>query len=172
MVPTGTEGGFMKFSELKDFNFAEKINNGALLTATKRNGEINTMTVSWGSVGILWNKEICTVFVRPQRFTYEFCEDGKTLTLSFFGSKRRDTLAYCGTKTGRDVDKFEACGLKHELKDDACIFDDAEVTLVLKKLYAQDLKGECFCDSSPLVNYKNNDFHRAYTCEILDVIKK
>lgn len=162
----------MKFSELKDFNFTEKINGGALLTATKRNGEINTMTISWGAAGILWNKEICMVFVRPQRFTYEFCEDGDTLTLSFFGDERRDTLSFCGTKTGRDVDKFETCKLKYELKNGACIFDDAHTTLVLKKLYAQNLKSECFYDDAPLKNYKNNDFHRAYTCEIVDVIKK
>ncbi|MBE6663576.1 MAG: flavin reductase family protein [Ruminococcaceae bacterium] len=162
----------MKFSELKDFNFSERINKGALLTATNKNGEINTMTVSWGSAGVLWNKEICTVFVRPQRYTYEFCESGDTLSLSFFGSERRDTLAFCGTKTGRDVDKFAHCELKFKLENGACIFDDAQVILVLKKLYAQDLKSECFFDNSPLINYKNNDFHRAYTCEIVDVIKK
>ncbi len=162
----------MKFSELKDFNFLEKINKGALLTAAKESGETNTMTVSWGEAGILWNKEICTVFVRPQRYTYEFCENGETMTLSFFGDERRSTLAYCGTKTGRDVDKFEACELKFKQENGACIFDDAQVTLVLKKLYAQDLKSDCFFDKSPLINYKSNDFHRAYTCEIIDVITK
>lgn len=162
----------MKFSDLRSFNFTEIIGKGALLTATKQNGEINTMTVSWGTSGILWNKEVCTVFVRPQRYTFEFCEDGDTLTLSFFGKERKDTLAYCGTKTGRDVDKFEVCGLKYELKNGACIFDDAETTLVLKKLYADNLKSDCFYDEKPLSNYKNNDFHRAYTCEIIDVITK
>lgn len=162
----------MKLSELNGFNFSEKIGRGALLTVSKESGEINTMTVSWGSAGVLWNKEVCTVFVRPQRYTYEFCEQGDTLTLSFFGEKRRDTLSFCGTKTGRDVDKFATCGLKYELKNNACIFDDAKVTLVLKKLYSQDISGECFYDKSPLSNYKNNDFHRAYTCEITDVITK
>ena len=61
------KGGHMKLAEIKDFNFSEKIGNGALLTATSSKGEINTMTVSWGSAGVLWNKEVCTVFVRPQR---------------------------------------------------------------------------------------------------------
>ena len=162
----------MKLSELTNFNFTREIGKGALLTATKESMEINTMTVSWGSAGVLWNKEVCTVFVRPQRYTYEFCEEGETLTLSFFGEKRRDTLSFCGTKTGRDVDKFATCGLKYELNGKACVFDDAEVTLVLKKLYSQDLLGECFYDKAPLSNYKNNDFHRAYTCEIIDIIIK
>ena len=162
----------MRLSELKNFNFTEKINNGALLTATKKNGEINTMTVSWGEAGVLWNKEVLTVFVRPQRYTYEFCEDGDTLTLSFFSDERHDTLTYCGTKSGRSVDKFGSCGLKYELKNGACVFEDAEVTIVLQKLYAQDLKSECFYDKKPLVNYKNGDFHRAYTCEIIEVFTK
>lgn len=167
-----TKGGFMKLSELENFNFSEKIGKGALLTATKQNGEINTMTVSWGTAGVLWNKDVVTVFVRPGRYTYGFCEDGDTLTLSFFGEERRDTLAYCGTKTGRDVDKFAVCDLKYELKNGACVFEDAKTTFVLKKLYAEDLKSECFFDKSPLINYKNGDFHRAYTCEIIDVITK
>ncbi len=159
----------MKLSETS-FNFTDRIGKGALLTATNVNGEINTMTVSWGTAGVLWNKEVCTVFVRPQRYTYEFCENGDTFTLSFFGDERHDTLTYCGTKTGRDVDKFAACNLKYELKNGACLFEDAKLTLILKKLYFQDLSCECFYDKSLLSNYKNNDFHRAYTCEIIDVI--
>ena len=154
------------------FNFAKEIGKGALLTATNEQGEINTMTVSWGTAGVLWNKEVVTVFVRPGRYTYEFCERGETLTLSFFGEERRDTLTYCGTKTGRDVDKFAVCDLKYKLENGACIFDDARTAIVLKKLYAEDLKNECFFDKSPLVNYKNGDFHRAYTCEIIEVITK
>ncbi len=161
----------MKLSEITNFSFSSSIGRGALLTARTQNGQANTMTVSWGQAGILWGREVCTVFVRPQRYTYELCQDeGAVLTLSFFGDERRDTLSFCGTKTGRDVDKFEVCALKHRVENGAIIFDDAKVTLVLKKLYAQDLKEECFLDKAPLSNYKNGDFHRAYTCEIIDVI--
>lgn len=162
----------MKLRELEGFNFADKIGNGALLTAINKNGDVNTMTVSWGQTGILWGREVATVYVRPQRYTYEFCEDGDTVTLSFFGDERRDTLAFCGTKTGRDVDKFEVCSLKYDLINGAPVFSDAKVTLILKKLYAQDLKRECFTNESPLSSYKNGDFHRAYICEIIDVITK
>ena len=162
----------MKLSEIKNFNFTDYIGKGALLTVKAPSGILNTMTVSWGTSGVLWNKEVATVFVRPQRYTYEFCEETEIFTLSFFGEERKSTLSYCGTKTGRDVDKFKECDLKYELKNDACIFEDAKVTFVLKKLYSQDLKIECFNDTEPLKNYKENDFHRAYTCEIIDVITK
>lgn len=163
----------MKLSEISGFNFADYIGKGALLTATKADGTLNTMTVSWGTQGILWNKEVCTVFVRPQRYTFEFCEsENATLTLSFFGKERKGTLNFCGTKSGRDVNKIEVCNLKYSLENGACIFEDAKITLVLKKLYEDNLKEECFLDSAPLSNYKNGDFHRAYTCEITDVIIK
>ena len=162
----------MKLSGISKFNFTKEINKGALLTVQGSNEALNTMTVSWGQAGVLWGREVCTIYVRPQRYTYEFCENGEIMTLSFFDEAFRPTLAYCGTKSGRDVDKFKECELSYTIKDSACIFDKARVTLVLRKLYAQDLKEGCFTDNAPLSNYKNGDFHRAYTCEIIDVITK
>ena len=159
----------MRLKNIKNFNFQSQIDKGALLSVMRSSGEVNTMTVSWGQAGVLWNKEICTVYVRPQRYTYEFCEDSEIFTLSFFGDEKKDVLSFCGTKSGRDVNKFKECGLKYEIKNGACIFDDAKTTLVLKKLYAQDISCDCFLDKAPLSNYKSNDFHRAYTCEIVDI---
>ncbi|MBE6673501.1 MAG: flavin reductase family protein [Ruminococcaceae bacterium] len=159
----------MKLTEAK-FNFAEKIAKSALLTATKGDGALNTMTVSWGGSGILWGKEVCFVFVRPERYTFEFCEDGDTMSLSFFGKERKDTLALCGTKSGRDVDKFEACGLKFTVNEGACVFDDAEITVILKKLYAQDLDEDCFESELAKPFYANGGYHRMYICEIKDII--
>ncbi len=160
------------FSENSSFNFTSEISKGALLTVAKPTGEVNTMTVSWGQAGVLWGKDVCTVYVRPQRYTFDFCESAEIFTLSFFGEEFKDALTFCGTKSGRDVDKFKACGLKYELKDGACILDGAKVTLVLKKLYAQDIKEECFTNKAPLSNYKNSDYHRAYTCWVTDIIIK
>ena len=71
----------------------------------------NTMTASWGGVGILWNKPVSFCFIRPQRYTLEFVEDKEYYSLSFFGPEYRDALNYCGTHSGRDGDKFEACDL-------------------------------------------------------------
>ena len=161
----------MKLTET-DFNFAARIASAALLTAADKNGLVNTMTVSWGGSGILWGKEVCFVFVRPERYTYEFCENGENMSLSFFGKDKKDVLSFCGTKSGRDVDKFEACGLKYTIKNGACVLEDSRITLVLKKLYAQNMTCDCFTDTSPLSNYKAGDFHRIYTCEITDVLEK
>ena len=66
----------------------------------------NPMTVSWGGVGVLWNKPVATVYVRPQRYTLEMLYAEDQFTLCFFEEgTHRDTLAYCGKVSGRDTDK-------------------------------------------------------------------
>ena len=159
----------MKLTELNQ-NVAKIISRGGLLTATHRDGRVNTMTVSWGGTGILWGREVCFLFVRPERYTFEFCETGDTVTLSFFGEGEKNTLTFCGTKSGRDVNKFKECDLRYTVQNGACVFEKAELTLVLKKLYAQDLQEECFVSNECLSFYKNGGYHRMYVCEIVDVI--
>ena len=70
----------------------------------------NTMTASWGGLGVLWGKPVATVYIRPQRYTLEFVERENCFTLSFFGEEYRKALALCGSKSGRDVDKVKECG--------------------------------------------------------------
>lgn len=138
----------------------------ALLGATKSDGSYNFMTVSWGGFGILWGKEVCFVFVRPERYTYEFCEASECFSLSFFGKDRMKDLVFCGRNSGKDVDKTRECGFKVEIIDGVPRFDDATLTLTLKKLYAQDIEKACFIDTSLLKNYENAGFHRMYICEV------
>ena len=149
-----------------DLEILSKLNGGALLTAVKENGEVNTMTVSWGGVGILWGKQVAFVFVRPQRYTFEFAENGTKMSLTFFDESKKDVLTYCGTKSGRDVDKFKECALKYNLEKGYPVFDDAKYTLKLRKIYSDTIKKDCFFDTDSLKWYKNDDFHTVYVCEI------
>jgi hypothetical protein len=129
-----------------DFNFAQRVAKAALFTATKKDGQINTMTVSWGGSGILWGREVCFVFVRPERYTFEFCENGDTATLSFFGQEKRDTLSFCGSKSGRDVDKFRQCGLSYKMEKGACVFDDADEVRRFLRAACGDRAAVCALD--------------------------
>ena len=70
----------------------------------------NTMTASWGGFGILWNKPVCYVFVRPSRYTFEFMESNAGFTLSFFPKEYRKALNILGSKSGRDLDKVKLSG--------------------------------------------------------------
>ena len=155
--------------ELKD-NFVKMISNDwALLTAGKSD-DFNTMTVSWGGIGELWNKDVCFVFVRPQRYTYKFMENNDYFSLSFFGGEYKKELGVCGSKSGRDIDKISETGFSPIDLGKAVGFEQAKVNIVLKKLAYQDMKPDGFIDESIMNNYANNDFHRVYIGEIVKVI--
>ena len=146
---------------------------GMLITATKEDGTYNTMTASWGGVGVLWGKNVCMLYIRPQRYTFEFAEATDLFTLSFFEDKYADALKLCGTKSGRDIDKAKEAGLtpcRH--KDSGIYFAEAKHVIIARKLYEDDLKKECFTEDSPLVHYAKNDFHRMYICEIEGILTK
>jgi len=132
----------------------------------------NAMTASWGDMGILWNKNVCTVYVRPQRYTYSLCEREDRFSLCFFSEKYRDALKYCGSHSGRDGDKIKHTGLSVSQLDGIPYINESELVIFCKKLYADDLKKERFISSEPLLNYKAEDFHRFYICEIECVLKR
>jgi flavin reductase (DIM6/NTAB) family NADH-FMN oxidoreductase RutF len=155
--------------ELKD-NFVKMISNDwALLTAGTKD-DFNTMTVSWGGIGELWGKDVCFVFVRPQRHTYEFMEKNDYFSLSFFGGEYKKELGICGSKSGRDIDKMAETGFIPVDLQNAVGYEQATVNVVLKKLAYQDMKPDGFIDESIMNNYANNDFHRVYIGEIVKVI--
>lgn len=140
-----------------------------LLTAGGRE-KANTMTVSWGGLGVLWGKNVATVYVRPQRYTYEFMEKGDTFTLSFLGEEWREALKLCGAKSGREVDKFRETGLTLAYgAGDAPYLQEAQVVLVCKKLYFDDIEPSHFLDGDiDGKNYPGKDYHRMYIGEIVE----
>lgn len=143
-----------------------------LLTAGDREG-LNTMTVSWGGMGVLWGKNVVTVYVRPQRYTYEFMERGNYFTVAFFGEDRRDALALCGSKSGREVDKVKACGFTPAYAaGDAPYFAEAKLVFVCRKLYFDDIEPAHFLDGDiGEKNYPGKDYHRMYIGEVVEVLE-
>lgn len=159
--------------ELNDNIFKLWDNDWTLITAGV-SVNFNTMTASWGGLGILWNKPVATIFVRPQRYTYEFTEKSDIFTLSFFEEKYRKTLQLCGTKSGREIDKMNGIGLTHFSTENGGIaFEEARLILECRKVYFGDLKKENFVmQEVAKKNYPIDDFHRFYIGEITNVLKK
>lgn len=155
-------------------NFFSKIGKDWMLISASKGDACNTMTASWGGIGVLWNKNVFFCFVRPQRYTKEFCDASDIITLSFFDEKYRDALKICGSVSGRDTDKFAKAGLTPVIGTMGEVdFEESTLTIVGKKLYAQDMKSECFTDKSlDTQNYKNSDYHTMYVCEIIQTRKK
>lgn len=136
--------------------------------------DFNTMTISWGGVGIMWNKPVAFTFIRPQRHTFGYLEKGECFSLSFFDEEYRKALTFCGTKSGRDYDKPAETGLTPAFtKDGVPYFEQARLVLICKKLYAQDMNGQSVIDSDAVMkNYNGDDWHRMYVSEITEVLKK
>lgn len=89
----------------------KQIEKGAFLTV-KAGDRLNTMTIGWGTMGICWRKPIFMVAVRNSRHTFSIIEEAQDFTVSLPNVRMQDELFYCGTKSGRDVDKFTECDLK------------------------------------------------------------
>lgn len=89
----------------------QKLNKGAFLTVKSGNA-LNTMTIGWGTFGVVWGKPIMMVAVRSSRHTFEIIEAAKDFTVTLPAGDMHKETAYCGTKSGRDVDKFTMCNLE------------------------------------------------------------
>ena len=138
--------------------------------STKECG-INAMTASWGGLGVLWNENIATVYIRPQRYTYSLVEKCDRFALCFFDEDYKKALRLCGSKSGRDLDKLKECGLTSEIIDGVSVISEAKTVMICKKLYADDLKEEKFIDREHLSHY-NGDFHRFYIVKIEKILVK
>jgi len=128
----------------------------------------NTMTASWGAFGELWSKKICICFVRPVRHTYQFMEQSDFFTLSFFDEEYRDALKFCGTRSGKNVDKVAETGLTPmACESGAVCFSEARLVMECKKIYIHDLDPTHFLDSKIHDEYPDKDYHRMYVGEVV-----
>lgn len=137
-----------------------------LITAEKDN-IANTMTASWGGLGIMWNKNVAYTVIRPQRYTKEFIDGSDTFSLCFFDKNYKKQLSYLGSVSGRDEDKISKANLTLSHYNNTPYFEESEIIIICKKLFAQDFNADSFI-SKELVekNYPNNDFHTSYISEI------
>ncbi len=132
----------------------------------------NTLTASWGTLGILWHKPVATVYIRPTRHTFEFTEKNEIFTMSFFTEEHRDALKFCGSHSGRDYDKAAETGLTPVQAHGGVAFAEARQVIICRKLYAEDIKPELFLDEKIEELYPKKDYHKAYVGEIIGVYRK
>lgn len=165
----------MKSIDIKSLEFSPFVKIGdewALVTAGSSEN-YNTMTVSWGGLGVLWGVPSATIYIRPQRYTHEFVEKNELFTISFFKSEYKKTLSFCGSHSGRDCDKAKETGLTPIELDGTTSFEEAELILVCRKKYSQDMTANSFLDKSLLEKwYPNNDLHTVYIGEIIEAYQK
>ena len=131
----------------------------------------NTMTVSWGAVGIMWNKPVALIFLRPQRYTKEFIDNLDSFTLSFYPAEYKKALGLLGSKSGRDGDKIAESGLTPCFINGTVAFEEAHTVFVCEKLFdGQQLDASKFVDLGLESGmYPDKDYHYLYFGEIKNV---
>lgn len=166
----------VNFDEL-NFNPYSKIGNEWMLISAGNKDSYNTMTASWGEFGSLWGhgagRPVATVFIRPSRYTKQFVDNNEYFSLCFFDETYKKDLGYLGTVSGKDEDKVSKTKLIPAFTDKAPYFEQAQIVLVCRKLYAQDIKEECFAAKDVVDNvYPLKDFHTMYIGEIVETYIK
>ena len=146
-------------------------NDWALVTA----GPIehhNSMTISWGGLGTLWNKSVATIYIKPCRYTYLFMEDNEYFVISFFDDRYKKSLGKMGSISGRDYDKDKESNLSPVSYKGVTIYKEAKITLVCKKIYYNDLSLENIPVEERDRHYKVDKPHRMYIGEVVEIIDK
>jgi len=150
-------------------DFLSQLVKGAFLTV-KADEKVNTMTIGWGNVGYIWNKPIMMVPVRYSRHTYSMIDGSDTFTVSVPVEKdMKKELAFCGTKSGREMDKIQACGLSLSPGQlvKTPIISDCELHIECKIVYKQAMEPGTLDQGIRDLKYKNGDYHVMYYGEIV-----
>lgn len=129
----------------------------------------NPMTVSWGGLGTLWNRPVVTIYVRPTRFTYGLLNDHPEFTLNVLPPAMRPALDLCGSRSGRDTDKWAGAHLIPESSETVAVprVAGADLALECRTLLTFELDPGRFLDPTIEGLYPNKDYHRAYIGQVL-----
>lgn len=149
--------------------FSQFNDKWALLSAGMK-ADHNTMTISWGGMGTLWSKPVVTVYVKPCRYTYKFMSDNEYFTVSFYPDNMKPALMLMGSKSGRDIDKDAAAKLTVKDLDKAVTYEEAEVTLLCRKIYWQDMDAEHMPEDVVKTHYAVEEPHRLFIGEVVEII--
>ncbi len=142
---------------------------GLLLVGAKEGGAVNVMTIGWASWGIVWGKPILQVLVRPSRYTYEFIEESGAFTVNVPTRDMHAWVALCGSKSGRDVDKFGP----HLMTVTRCegltaaTIDACPMVYECRVVHHNDLVPTNLAPDIEARSYRGADYHRVYFGEVL-----
>jgi flavin reductase (DIM6/NTAB) family NADH-FMN oxidoreductase RutF len=166
----------LKKIDIKDLDFNPFTLIGdewALLTGGTESS-FNTMTVSWGHLGVIWGTPSAVAYVRTNRHTLSYLENNEYYTISFFDKEYKDALSFCGSHSGRDCDKVKETGLTPVVIENAVAFEEAKLVFVCRKQYAAMLDENGFTDKAVKEKCysETNPLHKQFIGEIVSVYSK
>lgn len=145
---------------------------GLLVGAYDSEGKANVMTIGWGSIGSIWGIPVWTVLVRPSRYTYQCIEHTGCFTVNVPTPEMAMVCATCGSKSGRDIDKFAECKLTAERGGHVLAPKIAECPIVYEcqVVHSNDVLPRKLADEILSGAYQDGDYHRVYFGKILDTL--
>jgi len=146
----------------------EILSKGAFLNTTAA-GKDNTMTIAWGSIGFMWGKPVLTIMVRKSRHSFELIEKNPEFTVSIPVNEMKAALGICGSKSGRDTDKFTVAGLEKLAgqKVSTPAIKGAGLHFECKVVYKQVMSTANLDQTLADKWYSDNDWHTLYYGEIV-----
>lgn len=159
--------------DMLDMNPFTKIGKEWALLSAGSKQKSNTMTVSWGGVGVLWGKNVIYVFVRDSRYTKELIDEGNFFSLTFLSEKYKDALSYCGSHSGRDENKIAGAGLSVDYRHGIPYIDEGNLVFICEKMSATRITEDSFLNKEIKEKwYKDGDMHTMYIGQIIDVLAR
>jgi len=144
---------------------------GLLLVSQGQDGIPNAMAIGWGTVGIIWGKRIFTVLVRPSRYTFSRLAQSDSFTVNVPCPALYSAVEFCGSRSGRDVDKFAECNLTAEASQTIATpgIGESPVIYECRIRHTTDVINASLDPQIVASAYPSGNFHRIYHGEILAV---
>lgn len=173
-APATTEADAEAWKEIDPKEWADnpivKVGSEWMALAAGREGDMNAMTIGWGTWGVLWGRPVVTVYVSSSRYTYDFMERNDYFTVTGFPAERKPALSYIGSHSGRDSDKLQEAGLTPEFTElGNPIFREANLAVECKLLYKQPFDVEQVPDRIKQMYANGTGVHTMYVGEILHI---
>lgn len=150
----------------------DKFNHDWALVTAGNKDHFNSMTISWGSMGTLWNKSIVTIYIRPDRYTFSFLKESDTFTVSFYDDNYKKELLMFGRNSGRDMDKVKESGFTPLILEDGITYQEAKETFVLKKIYMEQMNKDLFPEDALKIYERNAPAHYIIIGEVVNKVEK
>ena len=156
---------------MKNYTYDKFNSEWALVTSGTINDH-NSMTISWGSMGTIWNKEVVTIYIKPIRYTHTYIESNDMFVVSFFSKEYKKALSIMGSRSGRDVNKDELADLTPIEYKGVTLYKEAHTSFICKKIYQNELDINFIPEEHINTYYKEEAPHTMYIGEIIEIIEK
>ena len=138
----------------QSFNPFELIGKDWMLISAGTAEKWNTMTASWGGVGVMWGKPSATCYIRQSRYTKTFVDDSEFFTLTVLKDGCRDALNLLGSKSPVMVEGQPT-------------FEEAKLVLICRKACKTFIGPDDMTAENIERWYGDRDYHTMYIGEIV-----